>query len=129
MRSASTFRGMKNGETRTVPLSRSVLECLEQERKRRIILSPYVFHCVEIRTAWENVIEKAGLQGLRFHDLRHTVASHLAMNGASTLEIAAILGHKTLAMVKRYSHLSVSATAFALNRMNEEILGALKHAS
>ncbi len=129
IRSMAIFRDTKNGETRIVPLSRSVLECLEQERKRRIVLSPHVFPCVDIRTAWENVVEKANLKGLRFHDLRHTAASHLAMNGASTLEIAAILGHKTLSMVKRYSHLSVSATALALNRMNEEILGALKHAS
>lgn len=128
VRSAATFRGTKNGETRTVPLSRSVLECLEHERKRRIIFSPNVFPCVDIRTAWERVVEKANLKDVRFHDLRHTAASHLAMNGASTLEIAAILGHKTLSMVKRYSHLSVSATALALNRMNEEILGALQHA-
>lgn len=128
VRSVATFRDTKNGETRTVPLSHSVLECLEQERKRRIVFSPKVFPCAEIRTAWENAVEKANLKELRFHDLRHTAASHLAMNGASTLEIAAILGHKTLSMVKRYSHLSVSATALALNRMNEEILGALKHA-
>lgn len=51
-----------------------------------------------------------------FHILRHTCASHLAMSGASTLEIAAILGHITLVMVKRYSHLSVSATAKFLEK-------------
>lgn len=127
-RSTATFHSTKNGETRTVPLGSSVLESLQQERQRRFVLSPYVFPCADIRTAWENVVEKAGLKKLRFHDLRHTAASHLAMNGASTLEIAAILGHKTLAMVKRYSHLSVSATAMALNRMNEDILGTLRHA-
>jgi site-specific recombinase XerD len=60
---------------------------------------------------------------LRFHDLRHTAASHLAMNGASTLEIAAILGHKTLAMVKRYCHISTSATAQILQRLNNAIFG------
>ena len=43
------------------------------------------------------------------------------MSGASTLEIAEILGHKTLAMVKRYSHLSTAATARTLNRMNDVI--------
>lgn len=127
VRSTATFRDTKNGETRTVPLGRSVLECLEQERKRRVVLSPRIFPCVDIRTAWENVVEKVNLKEFRFHDLRHTAASYLAMNGASTLEIATILGHKTLSMVKRYSHLSVSTTALVLNRMNEEILGALKH--
>jgi oligoribonuclease (3'-5' exoribonuclease) len=49
------------------------------------------------------------------------------MGGASMIEVGAILGHKTLAMVKRYSHLSVAATSKMLNRMNEEILGNIRH--
>ena len=49
------------------------------------------------------------------------------MKGESDLVIAAILGHKTLAMVKRYSHISVSATSQALRRMNEDILGDLAY--
>jgi site-specific recombinase XerD len=76
--------------------------------------------------AWENAIKKAGLK-ICFHTLRHTAASHLTMGGASTLEVGAVLGHKTLAMVKRYSHLSVSATAKVLNRMNDEVLGNIRH--
>lgn len=44
------------------------------------------------------------------------------MNRATPLEIAAILDHKTLAMVKRYSYLSTSSTAQALNKMNRYIL-------
>lgn len=43
--------------------------------------------------------------------MRHCAASYLAMNGASLLEIADVLGHKTLAMVKRYSHLTAKHTA------------------
>ena len=46
-----------------------------------------------------------------FHDLRHSAASYLAMNGASLMEIAEVLGHKTLSMVKRYAHLSEAHTA------------------
>lgn len=122
------FKKTKNGELRTVPLSSQILECLLSEQKKRVVLSEFVFPSMDgqrpadIRTAWENAIEEAGLQDICFHILRHTAASHLTMSGASTLEIAAILGHKTLAMVKRYSHLSISATAKALHRMNEEIL-------
>ncbi len=41
-----------------------------------------------------------------FHDLRHSAASYLAMSGATLAEIAEVLGHKTLAMVKRYAHLT-----------------------
>jgi integrase len=101
VRSAATFHDTKNGKTRTVPLSRSVLKCLEQERKCRIVFISRVFPCAEIRIVWEYAVEKANLKELRFHDLRHTATLHLAMNGASTLEIAAILGYKTLSMIKR----------------------------
>src|SRR4030095_105520 len=57
----------------------------------------------------------------RFHDLRHSAASYLAMNGASLAEIAEVLGHKTLAMVKRYAHLSEAHTAGIVARMNKAI--------
>ena len=58
-----------------------------------------------IRTAWDTAVAKAELQNFRFHDLRHSAASYLVMNGVSTTEIAKILGHRTLSMVMRYGHL------------------------
>ena len=61
---------------------------------------------IDIQTSWYNILKKAGIKDFRFHDLRHTCASYLAMNGYSLVEIAAILGHKTIQMTKRYSHLS-----------------------
>lgn len=63
------------------------------------------------------------LEDFRFHDLRHTAASYLAMNGASLAEIAEIVGHKTLQMVKRYAHLSDSHVAGVLEKMNDRMLG------
>ena len=66
-------------------------------------------------------MKRANLQDFRFHDLRHSTASYLAMNGASLAEIAAVLGHKTLAMVKRYAHLSDTHTSKVLERMNQAI--------
>jgi site-specific recombinase XerD len=64
------------------------------------------------------------LNGRRFttrrtesNDLRHTTASMLAAQGASLLEIADVLGHKTLAMVKRYSHLVVEHKAKVIEKM------------
>ncbi len=127
-RQTATFRDTKNGETRTVPLSLAIVNCLLEERKKRVRISEYVFPSAngkqpaDIRGAWENAVKEAGLS-ICFHTLRHTAASHLTMGGASMIEVGAILGHKTLAMVKRYSHLSVAATAKVLSRMNEEVLG------
>lgn len=130
-RMTATFRETKNGENRVIPLSPVLVSSLLEEKRNRTLLSEYVFPSqdgkqpTDIRGAWENAIEEAGLS-ICFHTLRHTAASHLAMGGASTLEVGAVLGHKTLAMVKRYSHLSVSSTAKIVYRMNEEILGKIQ---
>ena len=59
------------------------------------------------------------------HDLRHSAASYLAMNGASLAEISEILGHKTLQMVKRYAHLSESHTSNVVASMNEKIFSSI----
>ena len=78
---------------------------------------------MSIREAWDYAVERAGLVDFRFHDLRHSAASYLAMNGASLMEISEILGHKTLAMVRRYAHLSEAHTAGVVARMNAAIFG------
>ena len=78
---------------------------------------------VEIRSAWSFALEKAKVEDFRFHDLRHTAASYLAMNGATLAEIAEILGHKTFQMVKRYAHLSEAHTASIVEKMNAKIFG------
>lgn len=75
---------------------------------------------VDLRFPWEKALKASKIEDFRFHDLRHTTASYLAMNGASLAEIAEVLGHKTLSMVKRYAHLSESHTANVVARMNEK---------
>lgn len=118
------FRDTKNGESRTVPLAMTAVVTLEVWSKGRLRVgavfpeSPNV-----IDKAWQAARAKAGLDDVRFHDLRHSAASYLAMSGASLMDIAAILGHKTLAMVKRYSHLSEQHTTAAVDRMAEKFLG------
>jgi site-specific recombinase XerD len=76
-----------------------------------------------IREACEGAVERAGIADLRFHDLRHTAACYLAMSGASLAEIAEVLGYKTLAMVKRYAHLSEGHTRSVVERMNRAVFG------
>ena len=77
----------------------------------------------EIKRGWESLLNKLKIEDFRFHDLRHSAASYLAMNGASMAEIAEVLGHKTLQMVKRYAHLSEMHTAGVVASMNERIFG------
>ena len=113
----------KNNETRTVPLVGHALDLMQQRIRR--IDSPYVFagrfsdRPATFREAWDEVVATAGLDNFRFHDCRHTAASMLAMNGATLSELSEILGHKTLAMVKRYAHLTEQHTNKIVSRMNK----------
>jgi len=120
------FMDTKNKEHRAVPISIKAYELLQQHSKIRKLNSKLVFaredgeKPMDLRWQWEEVIKKANLTDFRFHDLRHTAASYLAMNGATLVEISDILGHKTMQMVKRYSHLTQKHTAEVLERMNEK---------
>ncbi len=119
----------KNDERRAVPLAGLALKVIGQLFDARDPDCPYVFpgksgaSPVDLRTPWETALRRAGIEDFRFHDLRHSAASYLAMNGASLAEIADVLGHKTLQMVMRYTHLSDQHTAGVVARMNEKIFG------
>lgn len=67
--------------------------------------------------------KQAETEDFRFHDLRLSAASYLAMGGASLAEIAEILRHKTLRIVKRYSHLSNDHVSSVVEKMNSQIFG------
>lgn len=134
-----TIPKAKGGRRRYIPLHGDVAELLSKMPRT----GEYVFQGHNagpvvwdgaLRNAWEKSLVTAGIQDFRFHDLRHTTASHLAMRGASLQAIAAILGHSTTQMAERYAHLSpshVSATLALLpslapktpkNRVGETVL-------
>jgi len=128
-RGVAVLDDTKNGERRALPLAGLALELLKERAKVRRIDTPLLFpgrnpsKPVELRKAWLAALAAAGVEDFRWHDLRHSAASYLAMNGASLAEIAEVLGHKTLSMVKRYSHLSDSHTAGVVASMNAKIFG------
>jgi len=72
--------------------------------------SGYVFEngkpITDIKHSFTSACRKAGITDFRFHDLRHTYASHMAMRGVHIRALQELLGHKTLAMTQRYSHLA-----------------------
>lgn len=120
----------KNKERRVLPLVHHAFELMNQQNKVRWVNSDLVFFSPldpnkpwNSRSTWLSALKKANITNFRFHDLRHSAASYLAMNGASLAEIAEVLGHKTLSMVKRYAHLSEAHTAKVVQRMNEKIFG------
>jgi len=129
------LRDTKNGERRTLAVVEPALSAM-RELKAKNKDGQYAFysrretgeeHPANIMAAWYRAVARAGIADFRFHDLRHTAASYLAMNGASLAEIADILGHKTLQMTKRYSHLSDSHKQSVVERvMSQTIFGGKK---
>jgi integrase len=120
----------KNGERRRVPLAGHALDLLREHAKIRRLDTDLLFpgnsnahKPIDLRKPFENALKAAEITDFRWHDLRHCTASYLAMNGASLAEIAEVLGHKTLQMVKRYSHLSDGHVSNVVARMNEKIFG------
>lgn len=114
-------RKPKNGEPRHVPMSERLAATLKAHPRR--LDSPYLFatkkgrRIKNMRTAFETACTAAGIVGFRFHDLRHTAASHMIMAGISLAAVGAVLGHKTSAMTSRYAHLSQEHLTAAVNSL------------
>ena len=122
----------KNGDRRRVPLSGLALSLLQEHAKVRRLDSQLLFpsnsnpqNPIDLRKPWLGALKRADIIDFHWHDLRHSTASYLAMNGASLAEIAEILGHKTLQMVKRYAHLSDGHVSSVIESMNAKIFGGV----
>ena len=107
----------KNGAGRVLPLTGEAFELLRDRAKVRDLKDDRVFPVPaegrgfgSMRSAWMKALERAAVQDFRWHDLRHTAASYLTMAGIGAMEISKVLGHKTLQMTARYSHLSPERT-------------------
>jgi integrase len=93
----------KNGETRVVPLSTKAIDTL-QALPRSIDGRVLPINFAALETNFKRARERANLPDLRIHDLRHTAATRLADKLPNILELSAVTGHKSLAMLKRYYH-------------------------
>lgn len=140
-RKRAVLNRTKNEERRALTLAGPALEVLRERSKVRRIDTDLVFPAplgekplepgekarpFDYAKPFRAALDKAKVKDFRFHDLRHTAASYLAMNGATTAEIAAVLGHKTLAMVKRYAHLSDQHVSGVVERMTGKVFGTDK---
>ena len=107
----------KNGSARLVPLTKAATEVARAalqysvrpmdtelvfwgEPGRNGQRSPYEYY-----PAWRRAIKRSGLKDFRFHDLRHEAVSRLVEAGLGDQEVAAISGHKSMQMLRRYTHL------------------------
>jgi integrase len=114
----------KNNELRYMPINDtlySLLKKLQNGRKNdgNVFVWKNGKPILRINNGFYNAMERAGITDFRFHDLRHTFASHLAMNGVDIRVIQQLLGHKTISMTMRYSHLSNKNLRQAVDRLDK----------
>ena len=119
----------KNHETRRIPLTGAALNLLIEHAKVQHIGTDLlwpgknILKPIDLTFHWKKALKVAQIDNFVFHDLRHSAASYMAMNGAGLITIAKLLGHRTLAMVQRYSHLSDNHLDDAVADMNQKIFG------
>ena len=96
----------KNGLSRTVPLSPRAVEVI-QGMPQATTGPLFTLAASSVTQAFQRAVERAGLDHVRFHDLRHEATSRLFERGLNVIEVARITGHVTLSMLDRYTHLDV----------------------
>lgn len=111
----------KNGRSREIPMDRDVYDALVTLKGRQDAGLVFARGDGEawgqIRTAFDTALKRAGIDGFRFHDLRHTAASHWIMRGASLKEAQELLGHQSITMTVRYAHLAPERLRAAVARL------------
>ena len=110
-RRTAHFPDTKNGESRTVPLSTTAIRILHALPRS---LHGQAFPGVTteaIKRAYIRAVRRAGIENLRFHDLRYEATTRLFEKGLNIMEVACITGHKDLRMLRRYTHLKAEDLA------------------
>ena len=124
-RAVAMLATTKNGEPRHCPIPSVALDELKAVRQvgdslvfpsMKIPTKPF-----EFRKHWFKALDKAGIEDFRFHDLRHTAASYMVMNGMSLYETATVLGHKDTQTTARYAHLSTEHIASATEKVMNSV--------
>jgi len=111
--------GAKSKQTRHVPLNASAVQTLKTHRGEAAAL-PHVevFGRAEFRKAWNGVLKDAKIENFRFHDLRHTFASKLVMNGVPLNTVRELMGHASIDMTLIYAHLAPENLREAVEKLD-----------
>jgi integrase len=107
----------KSGRTRHVSLNTEALDVLKRYRRQHSG-EGRLFDLTRVNKSFAALLESASIEGLRFHDLRHSFASHLVMAGADLYVVKELLGHASIAMTERYAHLAPEHKAKAVALLN-----------
>ncbi len=127
----ATLETTKNGDTRFVPLPDQVTAYLKEKQTPEVpeeflfpSKNPAKRHPYSlIRKAFQKAVQVTGLADFKFHDLRHTAASHMAMNGATQGELMEVLGHRSPSQTRRYAHYSKEHIARIMQKTSNSLIG------
>jgi site-specific recombinase XerD len=113
-----TVSRSKNGAMRHLPLNQAAIKALASLKKLHPTSEFVCGGAREPRRWFEPVLKEAKIQNFSWHCLRHTFASRLVMAGVDIRTVQELLGHKTIAMTVRYSHLAPQHTMSAVERLD-----------
>jgi len=131
-----TVATSKTGEGRHIPLNDAALAALRALQKKKV--GNYVFlrapghgaergeRIVSPREWFPDAVAEARLEGFHYHDLRHSFASRLVMQGVDIRTVAELMGHKTIQMTMRYAHLAPEHKLQAVRKLAAFAVGAKK---
>jgi integrase len=122
----------KSSKNRNVPMNNLVIEALQAiERKSEYVFcdpktgEPY--H--SIKTTFSNALKRAGLTGVRFHDMRHLSATVMVISGVDLATVKEILGHSSIEMTMRYAHPTSEGKMNAVKALERKMEDLNKHHS
>jgi integrase len=117
-----TVVNTKNNESRVIPVNQTLYdELFSLSRKPQgeyVFYSRYGRPFKDAKEGFVAAVKRAGIGDFRFHDLRHTFASHLVMQGVGLRTVQQVMGHKDIKMTMRYSHLSPEYVQEAMERLD-----------
>jgi integrase len=122
----------KTDQPRKVYLPSAAVEAMRVLKREAVVSTEAVFLGLQgvpltagtIRSRWLEIRDAAELRDFRWHDLRHSCASLLAQNGATLLEIASVLGHRSTSVTRRYAHLVEGAPVTGHDALDKKLGGA-----
>jgi integrase len=119
----------KNDEQGMIIINKTLRETLsEHTRLTRRLDVPYLFfnpvsgkRLLDVKRSFNTACRRAKIKDFRFHDMRHTFASHLVMAGVDIMTVKELLGHKSLNMTLRYAHLAPAHKVKALEMLDLQL--------